>query len=152
MVLTSKETDLLKDMKEQEELCIEKYTRYANTARCEELKSLLNSIADIEREHLKAVNDMLNGNEPKAPSSISVNNSECKSCPDVYSDTENKKCDKFLLSDLLSTEKHVSALYNTGVFEFKSPAARKMLSHIQSEEQQHGEWLYAFMQCNGMYS
>ena len=152
MVLTSKETDLLKDMKEQEELCIEKYARYSNMAKCEELKTLLNSIADAEREHLKTINEMLNGNEPKAPSSISVNNSECKNCSETYSDPENKKCDKFLLSDLLSTEKHVSTLYNTGVFEFKSPAARKMLSHIQSEEQQHGEWIYAFMQCNGMYS
>ena len=152
MILTSKETDLLKDMKDQEELCIEKYTRYAEMAKCTELKSLLNSIADTERSHLKTINEMMNGKEPSAPSSISANNNECKACSSGYSDAENKKADKYLLSDLLSTEKHVSSLYNTSVFEFKSPMARKMLSHIQAEEQQHGEMIYAFMNCNGMYS
>ena len=152
MILTSKETDLLKDMKDQEELCIEKYTRYANEAKCPELKKLLNSIADTEREHLKTVNEMMAGNEPSEPSTLSANNDMCCACPTVYSDPEDKKKDKYLLSDLLSTEKHVSSLYNTSVFEFKSPAARKMLSHIQSEEQQHGEMLYSFMNCNNMYS
>ena len=151
MILTTKETDLLKDMKDQEELCIEKYGRYAEMAKCPELKTLLNSIADTERSHLKTINEMMSGKEPSAPSSISANNNDCKACPGVYSDAENKKADKYLLSDLLSTEKHVSSLYNTSVFEFKSPAARKMLSHIQSEEQQHGEMLYAFMSCNNMY-
>ncbi|MBE6536629.1 MAG: spore coat protein [Ruminococcaceae bacterium] len=152
MVLTSKETDLLKDMKDQEELCIEKYGRYAEAAKCPELKTLLNSIADTEREHLKTINEMMTGKEPASPPSLSANNSECKACASVYSNEENKKCDKYLLSDLLSTEKHVSSLYNTSVFEFKSPAARKMLSHIQAEEQQHGEMIYAFMNCNNMYS
>lgn len=151
MVLTNKENDLLKDMKDQEELCIEKYTRYADLAKCPELKTLLNSIADTEREHLKTVNDIMSGNEPSAPSSLSASNKECKACGNIYSDAENKKNDKYLLSDLLSTEKHVSSLYNTSVFEFKSPAVRRMLSHIQAEEQQHGEMIYAFMSCNGMY-
>ena len=152
MTLTQKETSLLKDLKSAEELCIEKYTRYAEMAKCTELKSLLNSIADTERSHLKTINEMMNGKEPAAPSSINANNNECKACSSVYSDAENKKADKYLLSDLLSTEKHVSSLYNTSVFEFKSPMARKMLSHIQAEEQQHGEMIYAFMNCNGMYS
>ena len=152
MILTSKENDLLKDMKEQEELCIEKYGRYAEMAKCPELKTLLNSIANTEREHLKTLNEMMNGTEPASPKPLSANNNECKSCASIYSNAEDKKNDKYLLSDLLSTEKHVSSLYNTSVFEFKSPAARKMLSHIQSEEQQHGEMIYAFMNCNNMYS
>ncbi len=152
MILTSKESDLLKDMKDQEELCIEKYTRYASLAKCPELSTLLNSIADTEREHLKTVNEMMAGNEPAAPGTLGANNDLCCQCASVYQNPEDKKNDKFLLSDLLSTEKHVSSLYNTSVFEFKSPAARKMLSHIQAEEQQHGEMLYAFMNCNNMYS
>ncbi len=151
MILTSKESDLLKDMKEQEELCIEKYTRYASLAKCPELSELLNSIADTEREHLKTINEMMAGNEPAAPSALSGNNNLCASCS-IYQNPDDKKNDKFLLSDLLSTEKHVSSLYNTSVFEFKTPAARKMLSHIQAEEQQHGEMLYAFMNNNNMYS
>jgi len=150
MILTSKETDLLKDMKEQEELCIEKYTRYASLAKCPELSTLLNSLADTERKHLTTINSMLAGNEPAAPGALSENNALATAC--TYSDADAKKEDKFLLSDMLSTEKHVSSLYNTSVFEFKSPAARKMLSHIQAEEQQHGEMIYAFMNCNNMYS
>lgn len=152
MILTSKESDLLKDMKDQEELCIEKYSRYATLAKCPELSELLNSIADTEREHLKTINDMMAGNEPAAPSTLSGNNELCATCASIYQNPDDKKNDKFLLSDLLSTEKHVSSLYNTSVFEFKTPAARKMLSHIQSEEQQHGEMLYAFMNNNNMYS
>ena len=151
MILTSKETDLLKDMKEQEELCIEKYTRYASMAKCPELSNLLNSLADTERKHLTTINDMLSGNEPSAPGTLSANNSLAV-CSTAYSDSQAKKDDKFLLADMLSTEKHVSSVYNTGVFEFKSPAARRMLSHIQAEEQQHGELIYAFMNTNGMYS
>ena len=52
---------------------------------------------------------------------------------------------------MLSTEKHVSALYNTGVFEFSDVQARTMLNHIQSEEQQHGQRIYEYMNANGMY-
>ena len=150
MVLTSKESGLLKDAKEQEELCIEKYTRYAGIAKCDGLKKLLNSLADKEREHLKTINDMMNGNEPAAPSTLVANNDLAVACS--YSSEEDKKNDAFMLRDMLATEKHVSSVYDVAVFEFRSPAQRKMLSHIQSEEQQHGEMLYAFMNANGMYS
>ena len=34
----------------------------------------------------------------------------------------------------------------------KDPAARKLLNHIQAEEQQHGEMLYAYMNANNMYN
>ena len=52
---------------------------------------------------------------------------------------------------VLAGEKHVSALYDTCVFEFKDGAARNVLSHIQQEEQQHGKMLFDYMQANGMY-
>ena len=151
MILTNKETDLLNDMKSAEELCIEKYSRYADMAKSGELKNLLNTLTDTERSHLKSINDLLAGKEPESVSStIGANNDLCKSSA-AYSNEEDKKNDKFILSDMLTTEKHVSSVYNIGVFEFKSPMARKLLSHIQSEEQQHGEMLYAFMNANGMY-
>ena len=151
MTLTQKETSLLKDMKEQEELCIKKYNKYASEAKCPELKNLLSSIATAEGTHLSTINDMLAGKEPTNPTPLSENNDMCKSCQS-YASSQDKDADSFICQDLLATEKHVSALYNTGVFEFKSPAARKMLNHIQAEEQQHGEKLYAFMSCNGMYN
>ncbi len=152
MTLTNKECDLLKDMKDQEELCIKKYNKYANEAKCPELKNLLNSISKTESSHLSSINSMLSGTEPPAPAPLSANNAECVACQAIYSNPADKEHDSFICQDLLATEKHVSALYNTGVFEFKSPAMRKMLNHIQAEEQQHGEQLYAFMSCNNMYN
>ena len=52
---------------------------------------------------------------------------------------------------MLASEKHASGLYDTGIFEFTDPKARKMLNHIQADEQQHGEQIAAFMKSNGMY-
>jgi len=153
MVLTEKESGLLKDMKTQEELCIKKYTKYAQEAKCPELKSLFESIAQTETEHLRTVCDMMDGKEPQAPTgALKANNANCVACPAVYSNAENKTNDSFLCKDMLATEKHASSVYNMSVFEFRYPSARRMLAHIQAEEQQHGEQLFAFMTANGMYN
>jgi spore coat protein CotF len=66
--------------------------------------------------------------------------------------TQSKQKDSYLCTDLLSTEKHVSSVYNTAVFEFKDTNIRNVLNHIQKEEQQHGEQIYNYMAQNGMYS
>ena len=63
-----------------------------------------------------------------------------------------KKQDCYLCTDLLTTEKHASNLYNTCVFEFGQTALRQVLNHIQTEEQQHGEQIYQYMKTNSMYS
>ncbi len=150
MVLTEKEHGLLLDMKSQEELCIKKYEKYEGEAKCEALSRLFSTIKSAECSHLSTVNSMLAGNEPENPAPVSANNSEAVSCS--YASKEDKDADCMLLSDMLAMEKHVSSLYNTGIFEFCSPKVRKMLNHIQSEEQQHGEWMFAFMKQNGMYN
>ncbi len=150
MKLTQKETSLLKDLKGQEELCIGKYGRYAEEAKAEELKCLFGELKATEESHLKTVTDMMGGTVPATPSTLSANNSCC--CAASYKSEDDKKSDAFLCQDMLAAEKHVSATYNTSVFEFSDPAARKMLSHIQAEEQQHGEKIYAYMTANGMYS
>ena len=49
-------------------------------------------------------------------------------------------------------EKHVSATYNVSIFEFNSPILRDTLSHIQKEEQNHGQQLYQYLSANGMYA
>ena len=74
---------------------------------------------------------------------------QCKmsSCNEV-----EKKNDAYLCKDALSMEKHVSSVYNTGVFEFSSAVLRDALAHIQKEEQNHGEQLYNYLSCNNMYS
>ncbi len=149
MELSTKEKELLKDLKDQEKLCIEKYERYASGTCSEELCSLFNSMAKTEREHHKTIVNMMDGKVEDAPATISnSNNCDCGCCN--YSDEESRQNDAFMCKDMLATEKHASALYDTCVFEFTNPQARKMLSHIQDEEQQHGEQLYTFMSNNNM--
>ena len=151
MELTQKETSLLKDMKGQEELCIAKYKKYAEDAKSSELKALFSNMAKVEENHLSTVNSMMSGNVPPAPQKLeNASNAHCS--PYQYASDADRQADSWLLRDMLSTEKHVSSLYDTSIFEFKDPAARKLLNHIQSEEQQHGEQIYAYMNCNGMYS
>lgn len=155
MNLTTKETELLKDLKGQEQLCIEKYEKYAGEACCGELKSIFNDLADKEREHLKTVNEMMGGTVPSVSGSGS-SSAKCNcptDCKASYSgDSEAcKKKDAFLCSDMLSTEKHVSSLYNTSIFEFSDAQARNVLNHMQTEEQGHGLAIYDFMNANGMY-
>ena len=151
MALTQKETDLLKDMKGQEELCIQKYNKYSEMAKAEALKKLFKSMAQVEQNHLQTITAMMSGNIPTMPNTIeNSNNQNCVSAN--YMSEADKNDDALLCQDMLATEKHVSGLYDTAIFEFKDPAARKTLNHIQAEEQQHGEQLYAYMNCNGMYS
>ena len=63
-----------------------------------------------------------------------------------------KENDGYLCKDALAMEKHVSALYNTSVFEFSSPVLRDTLANIQKEEQNHGEQLYQYLAANNMYA
>lgn len=151
MTLTTKESGLIKDMKDQESLCIKKYDQYAQETTSVPLKQLFTSMAQTERAHLKTVTDMMNGSVTPAPNTISnADNEYC--CAWQYKDETERNRDKFFCQDMLATEKHASSLYDTSVFEFTDPVARKVLNHIQAEEQQHGERLYAYMKANGMYN
>ena len=150
MNVTTKEMGLLKDMQAQEKLCIKKYDSYASSACSEELRGLLHGIADVEREHLQTVSAMMTGEVKPVSGSGSTGGSGAKPCKVSYSSEDDKSRDAFLCNDLLTTEKHVSALYNTGIFEFSDAQARNVLNHIQKEEQQHGLSLYEFMSANGM--
>ena len=51
MQLTQKETMLLKDLKDQEKLCIDKYTDYAQKANDTQLKDLFTTLASTEQQH-----------------------------------------------------------------------------------------------------
>ena len=67
MTLNQKETTILKDLKSQEQLCIEKYTKYSQLAHDPELKNLFNSLMQNEQKHLDTINQILNGNEVSMP-------------------------------------------------------------------------------------
>lgn len=150
MQLTQKESGLLKDLKGQEKLCVDKYTKYSSTASDPQLKKLFSQIAQVEQQHLDTVTQMESGTVPQMKNS-SPNQ---PSFTAIYGTAENaeKQNDSFLCSDILSGEKHVSHLYDTCIFEFKDEAMRNTLNHIQKEEQGHGKMVYDYMQTNGMYS
>lgn len=86
---------------------------------------------------------MLNGSQPTQPTFSATYGAE---------ENADKQNDCYLCSDLLSTEKHASHLYDTCVFEFKDENIRNVLNHIQKEEQEHGKMLYDYMQVNCMYA
>ena len=151
MVLTQKESTLIKDLKGQEQLCIDKYEKHAECAHDPQLKQLFTKIAGVEREHLSTLNQIESGTVP------AVGGGKQATIPTftayhTQGETPEKKQDCYLCTDLLTTEKHASNLYNTCVFEFGQTALRQVLNHIQTEEQQHGEQIYKYMQTNSMYS
>ncbi|MCI1930937.1 MAG: spore coat protein [Clostridia bacterium] len=151
--LTQKETLLLKDLKEQEQICVEKYSKYSSEAHDKQLKDLFAQIGQTEQQHLDTINQILNGNVPSMQSGQSKK-VQLNFTPtyDTVSSDQNKQLDNYLCTDVLSTEKHVSSVYNTSVFEFKNTDVRSALNHIQKEEQEHGEQIYNYMAQNGMYN
>lgn len=154
MQFTQKEKSFLKDLKEQEQICVEKYNKYATDAHDTQLKELFTQIGQVEQQHLDTINQIMSGTVPTMQAG--GNKQAQLNFSPVYNDAAssdpNKKKDSYLCADLLSTEKHVSSVYDTAVFEFKDTNIRDVLNHIQKEEQQHGEQIYNYMSQNGMYN
>ena len=144
---TQKETGLLKDLKDQEQLCVDKYRKHAESAHDSGLSGLLNYIGGVESEHLRVINEISAGGTPTLAAAGTAPAVEA-----ANTDAEGKKCDTFICSDLLATEKHASHLYDTCIFEFGQPEYRSILNRIQKEEQEHGKLIYDYMKKNGMYS
>ena len=61
MQLSQKESELLKDLKDQEKLCIEKYTKHSSCAKDPQLKNLFSSLAAGEQQHLAALDALGEG-------------------------------------------------------------------------------------------
>ena len=153
MQLTQKENLLLQDMQAEEAVCIEKYDRYAERAADPALSRLLRGISGAERQHLQTLRQMETGAVPamggggQQPSFQPPESS----APATSVSPEGRQQDAYLCKDLLATEKHVSALYNTGIFEFRDAGMRSALNHIQKEEQEHGKKLYDYLSQHGQY-
>lgn len=154
MQLTQKETLLLKDMQSAEKLCIEKYNKHASCAVDPQLKTLFSEIEQVEKEHLNTLNQNESGTVPNMQAGGSSSSSQSQtSFTATYGTGENpdKLNDSYLCTDILSAEKHTSALYNTCIFEFTDANVRNTLNHIQKEEQEYGKRIYDYMAANGMY-
>ncbi len=153
MTLTPKESSLIKDLKKQEELCIEKYEKYADEACDPHLSDLFTRLAGTEKQHLQTLVQIESGKTPQisqAGGQGQKQQAAPKPKPSKCS-AEEKQQDQFLCQDALAMEKHVSSTYNTSIFEFTDTNTRDALNHIQKEEQEHGEQIYNYMAVNGMY-
>lgn len=152
MTLTAKEQSLLKDMKDSEQLCIDKYEKGAACASDGQLKNLFSTLVTHERTHLDTLTKIEQTGTAPAMGGGSSGATMTFSPTYTKGDTsENAKNDAYLCSDALSGEKQVSSLYNTCIFEFKDTGIRAALAHIQKEEQEHGKMIYDYMSANGMY-
>lgn len=170
ITLSQKERMLLEDQKSHEQICIEKYTNYANETKDAQLKQIFNSNGQIERSHLNSINQLLNGQIPQmgqqqqqgqnsaqqqnqsfGQQTMTNQTSNLNNTNNTQSSAANLS-DADMCTDLLMTEKYVSGAYDTAIFEFRDPRVRDVLNHIQKEEQKHGEAIFQYMQSKGMYN
>ena len=101
MQLTQKEVSLLKDMRNQEKLCIDKYSKYAAEAHDPQLRQLFDSIAGTERAHLDMLNQIEAGQSPRT--STAADPAPAFQAFYPTSQTPEKQADSYLCADLLST-------------------------------------------------
>lgn len=150
---TQKERMLLEDQKKHEQMCVDKYTNYANQAQDPQLKTLFQSLASQEQQHLDSINQLLSGQLPSMGQGQQQQNQQ-QSAPQTsqMQGAMANQQDATLCNDMLMTEKYISDTYNTAIFEFTDSNVRQILNHIQKEEQQHGEGIFNYMQSNGMYN
>jgi len=144
---------LLADGKSQEEICVIKYQNYANQAKDPELKQLFNQLGAEEQNHYDTLNQLLQGQAPNMNQSQGKQqqNQQQAQQGTAQGAAMGNAGDKVLCTDLLSTEKFVSGMYDTVIFEAANPVVRQALQHIQQDEQHHGEQLFNYMHSHGMY-
>lgn len=151
MTINKKEQSLLKDLQNEEKLCVEKYAKAAQAANDPQLKEMFSQISSEEQTHYDAVTQMLAGTVPTIPTTGRAQSPKTPRQLKSTASRAGKQQDQYLLDDLLSTEKYISANYNTTVFEFSDEKARQTLNTIQAQEQHHGKQLSDYMQANNMY-
>lgn len=176
--LTTKERMLLQDLKNHEELCVQKYQNYSERAQDPQLKQLFSSLSQKEQQHLNSINQLLSGQLPNMQQSGAqqqqqgmqlnqqVQQGMMQSGQQMQQSMQPgqqmqqnhlqgamaNQDDKTLCTDMLATEKYVSGTYNTAIFECTDTNMRQVLNHIQKEEQEHGDQIFKYMQSKGMYN
>jgi spore coat protein CotF len=149
MKLNQKETQLITELKTQEELCMQKYDFYSAQAKDPELKKLFKKILKHEQNHYDMLNDLMKGNMPaiktRKPSSVKYEPTATHK-----GDQASKDFDKFLCTDIIATEKYVATTYNNDLFYFVSPEVRNVLNAIMTDEQNHAEMIWKYKVANKM--
>ncbi len=151
MQLTEQEANVIKDLQTQEKSCVDKYRFYESSAHDDKLKDLFHQIGDEEQEHFDSLGQVLKGDVPNVDGARSGMEGYSPSVTYSAGDqSEEKRHDQFLCTDSISTEKLVSSTYNDDVFRFSASNIRRLLNHIQTEEQNHAEMIYKYKTVNGM--
>ena len=151
MILTEKQKDLVTDLQNQEELCIQKYDFYEKSARDTALKELFGSIKAEEQQHYNSLSSLLKGTVPDVTSDDQAGaNYQPKASYNALSKSEDKEYDQYLCTDCITTEKYTSSAYDNDLFQFGEPNVRRLLNDIQTEEQNHAEKIYKYKSINGM--
>ena len=134
MILSEKETTVIKDLQTQEQCCVEKYERYSKLAKDQVLIDLFTDLHGKEQKHLESLTQVLSGKVPSC---------DCN-------DSDGKDYNPAATYSMAPSEELVSSTYNTEVFAFGDPGVRKLLADIQIEEQNHAEMLYKYKTVNSM--
>lgn len=170
--LTQKERTLLQDQMAHEEICIRKYTGYANLTKSQELRNMFYELAQEEQNHYDTLSRYL-GHHGKQQ--MGTQRQDLRK-PDTHFETASfddqthqwsaygqqpqqaqqgqtgTTDDAAICQDMLMTEKYISGTYDTTVFESVNPQLRKELQKIQDDEQKHGEKIFNYMQKQGYYN
>lgn len=155
--LSQKEKLLLQDQLSHEEMCIQKYSSYAQQATDPKLKQLFNSYAQQEQVHYDTVNQILQGTVPNMQQGQQQGGQGMQGAMGMgmskshFGLSQGGGDDRALCEDMLMTEKYVSGAYDTAIFECQDANVRQALNHIQKEEQQHGEGVFNYMKEKGWY-
>lgn len=182
MQLTQKERMYLTDAKHHEELCIAKYNHYTEAVSDPELKQIFGHAGHQKANHLHAVEQLLQGRVPQMGATgqsrpttgqHTMSSPPCSgqsgSVPQRLSNTsgtgslgmvashtqytgQGGLSEEQICNDLLTTEKAVSDLYDSAVFESSNEEIRQTLNHIQREGQDHAFTVFQFMQKKGWYN
>jgi rubrerythrin len=149
--ISEKERFIIKDLQDQEKLCIDKYTKNENAAKDTELKNLFNSIKKEEQKHYDSLDRLLNGTVPSVNSKDSAGKDYNPTATYVGGFNQaDKDSDAFLCTDAITTEKYVASAYNFDLFQFGDSDVRKLLNDIETEEQNHAERIYKYKTVNQM--
>ena len=150
MILSEKETTVIKDLQTQEQSCVEKYERYSKLAKDQVLIDLFTDLHGKEQKHLESLTQVLSGKVPSCDCNDRDGKDYNPAATYSMAPSEDKKTDCFLATDCIGTEKLVSSTYNTEVIALGDPGVRKLFDEIQIEEQNHAEMLYKYKTVNSM--
>ena len=171
--LNQKEQQYLQDAKKHEELCVAKYSNYAQDTNDQNLKQLFGWATQVEQSHLDSINQLLQGQIPanlsqgqqqqqgqqqNSLASIQsqiglgqINSSQMAAQGATNNNQTGMLNNQTVCEDMLTIEKQASALYENALLETTNDQLRQAIRHIQKEEEDNAFAISQYMQQQGWY-